>query len=91
MVEVPTPDSLWFFPQWTNPKWSGPWRVLKIAHHYGPNGAHPDSECMLPVVLMERVEGPPERGSSVHEVELSRWPAGWEEWPEVPDAPPFLL
>lgn len=86
-ADLPSPPptgSLWYFPPWTNEAWSGPWVVVGIANHYGkPAGAHPQSDCNLPVVLLVRVDGPPERLSTdPHEVELDRWPANWEPWPE---------
>lgn len=83
-VDPPAVGSLWHFPLWGKGAWSGPWVVVGVAHHYGrPAGAHPQSEHNLPVVLLVRVDGPPESwADEPNEVELSRWPALWEPWSE---------
>ena len=84
LVEAPALDSEWHYPAWTNGRWSGPWRVVRVGE------PSPESECIGTVVALERIDGPPEDwASGPNEVELSRWPAGWEPWaPEIPDFPP---
>lgn len=88
MVEAPALESEWHYPAWTNGRWSGPWRVVRIGE------PTPEAECVGTVVELERVDGAPESwASSPHgggiQVELTRWPAQWEPWaPEIPDYPP---
>lgn len=83
-VELPELGSLWEYPPWTNEKWMGPWKVVRV----GPAG--PDSEVGGTCVFLERVDGPPESWSTEpKEVPIDLgWPG---QWVKVGEGPAKLL
>lgn len=85
MAQAPDVGSLWHFPKWTNIKWTGPWRIVRIGTPL------PESEIAGDAVILERIDGPPESwwDDALTDVALDRWPSGWEPWPTVPDHPPM--
>lgn len=84
MKGAPDVGSLWHYPPWTNPSWSGPWRVIGV-------GRRKTHEWAERVVFLERVDGPPESWQTEPyeaSFEHADWPGLWEPWPSVPDFPP---
>lgn len=67
----PVLSTLWWFPRWTNPDYTGAWEVVEV-------GRAGTGEYVDPVVVLQRCGG--ER--QLHESALTYWPGGWEEWPD---------
>lgn len=69
----PALESLWHYPAWNNPDYTGPWRVVSFGQH------HPEAEVVADRrIVLERVGVDRHGEHKQTDADLAFWPGGWE-------------